>query len=222
MNSQHSNGFQYFFEWAAKLAYLNILWILYSLAGLFVLGIGPATASLFTIMRDKLKGNDDYIIWRRFHDVYRQSFWRLNQLMIPIYVVGAFIYLDFLFVQALPSSFVIDYVVFPALLLLTTLFILGSSYVFALYVYVEYPYGRHIKNAFLMVGLYPLSSIFIFAGLSVFSVILFIFPAIFPFYGISIPALIVISCANRAFDAFTAAKNLQLEKEAIDKPNNPV
>ncbi|GAB2535091.1 DUF624 domain-containing protein [Gracilibacillus alcaliphilus] len=213
-------GFQQLFEWAAKLAYLNLLWIIYTLMGLLVLGAGPATVSLFTILRQMLRGNDHDPIWQTFHRTYRQEFWKANQLMIPIYLVGGFIYLDFMFIQALPYSFLIDNIVFPALLLLTVLFILAAGYLFTAYVHVDVSSGIYIKYALVMIGLYPLFSILMFFSLSIFAVVLFIFPAILPFYGVSIAAFIVISCASRAFDSFISAKNIQ--KEPIDKKNHTI
>ncbi|BDG36084.1 DUF624 domain-containing protein [Saccharococcus caldoxylosilyticus] len=38
-------------EWITRLACINILWMLFTLAGLIVFGIAPATVALFTIVR---------------------------------------------------------------------------------------------------------------------------------------------------------------------------
>ncbi|MFA9556724.1 DUF624 domain-containing protein [Evansella sp. AB-rgal1] len=38
-------------EWLIRLAYINILWMLFTIVGLIILGIAPATATVFTIIR---------------------------------------------------------------------------------------------------------------------------------------------------------------------------
>ncbi|WP_018932907.1 YesL family protein [Gracilibacillus lacisalsi] len=214
MKNGSMGGLHLLFEWLAKLAYLNILWLIFSLAGLVILGVGPATISVFTIVRNMLRENEYGSIWRQFYQTYRTEFWHANRLMIIVYVVFAFLYIDYTIIQTLPYSFLIDKVVFPALLLLTMLAILGASYLFAVYVHFELAFWMNIKYALVMIGLYPLSTVMMIVGLFIFSIILSIFPAIVPFYIISAPALIIFMCANRAFDKFVQAKAYHSQKHS--------
>ena len=53
-----TSGFIYnVLEWITRFAYLNLLWILFSLAGGVIFGFFPATIAMFAIAREWLKGN---------------------------------------------------------------------------------------------------------------------------------------------------------------------
>lgn len=199
-------GIHQLFDWLATLAYVNILWLLYSLAGMFIFGFGPATVSVFTVIRNKLRGKDNNSIWSQFYQTYRKEFLHVNKLMIIVYIVFIFLYLDFTIIQSLPYSFLVDNIVFPALMLLSFLVVFGISYLFAVYVHFDLSFLRRIKLALLMIGLYPLSTLIMGIGLVIFFFVLFIFPAIAPFYIVSVPALIILMSANRTFDKLMQAK----------------
>ncbi|WP_421102885.1 DUF624 domain-containing protein [Sporosarcina psychrophila] len=52
-----TSGFTYnVFEWITRLAYIYLLWILFSLAGGMISGFFPATIAMFAISREWLKG----------------------------------------------------------------------------------------------------------------------------------------------------------------------
>ncbi|MEC0304686.1 DUF624 domain-containing protein, partial [Terribacillus saccharophilus] len=55
MNRLSSSLYQ-LFEWITRFAYLNVLWILFTIAGGFIFGFFPSTIAMFTIIRDWLKG----------------------------------------------------------------------------------------------------------------------------------------------------------------------
>lgn len=61
-----ANGLNHFCTWVMRLAYLNVLWILFSLAGLVVFGLMPATAAMFTVAREWAKGNTDAPVFSVF------------------------------------------------------------------------------------------------------------------------------------------------------------
>ncbi|MFL6556498.1 MAG: YesL family protein, partial [Bacillus sp. (in: firmicutes)] len=69
-----------FCEWFMRLAYVNLLWFFFSLAGLVLLGIMPATVALFTIVRKWQLKETDLPIWKTFLSVYRQEFKKSNGL----------------------------------------------------------------------------------------------------------------------------------------------
>lgn len=198
-SSSTMDGISNLFEWIAKLAYLNLLWILFSVVGLGVLGVGPATVSVFTVIRQWLYSDGDFSIWKTFLETYRQEFWRANGLTLLIVPVCLFIFVDFAVIRTLPTSFLIDFIVFPAVIILTFITIVAISYLFATYVHFNVPFWVNVKYALLIAGLYPLSSLFILAGLFIFAMIAFIIPAIIPFYAVSVPAFIIQTSALRAF-----------------------
>ncbi|GAF20232.1 hypothetical protein JCM19046_4941 [Bacillus sp. JCM 19046] len=45
-------------DWAMRMAYLNIIWLLFTAIGLFLFGFMPATVALFTLVRKQLLKQD--------------------------------------------------------------------------------------------------------------------------------------------------------------------
>jgi uncharacterized membrane protein YesL len=66
-----------------KLAYLNLLWIVFSVGGLIVFGSIPASVSLFTIVRKWLINKEtDLPIFHTFFQNYKNEF--LNQISLDL------------------------------------------------------------------------------------------------------------------------------------------
>lgn len=187
------------FNWIMRLAYINLLWILFTLTGLVLLGIGPATVSAFSVVRKLLKDENDFSIWKLFVQTYKANFKQANILMLIVLPVCFLIYVDFIFLQMLPSSFFIDKVVFTGMVILSLLVIVWFSYLFSVYVHFEFPLKLNFKYALLIAGINPLSTTLMLFGLFVFRMILFIIPAISVFYLISIPVFIIQLCTKQAF-----------------------
>ncbi len=62
----------------SKLAYVNVLWILFSLAGLILLGVAPATVALFSVTRAWARKEWDIPVFQTFWSVYKQEFWKAS------------------------------------------------------------------------------------------------------------------------------------------------
>ena len=66
--------------WAAK---LNLLWMIFTLAGGVVLGVGPATVAAYTLARRHALG-ETFPAWPAFVAVYRREFGRGSALVLPL------------------------------------------------------------------------------------------------------------------------------------------
>lgn len=192
-------GIWILFNWIVRLAYINILWLLFSLFGLILLGIGPATVSTFAVIQKLLKDGSGFSIWKTFFETYKKNFWPGNRLMLIVFPVCLFIYVDFAFLKILPNSFFMDNIVFTGMVILSLLTIIWFSYLFAVYVHFDLRFISILKYALVIPGINPLSTVFILFGLIVFGIILFIVPAISVFYLMSIPVLIIQLCTKQAF-----------------------
>ena len=62
----------------AKLVYLNILWIGFSLLGGLVLGLAPATMAMFAVSRNWISGEQEVPLLYFFWNKYREEFWPSN------------------------------------------------------------------------------------------------------------------------------------------------
>src|SRR5690625_6342583 len=57
-------GFYTLANWIMRLAYVNILWIAFSLVGIIILGFFPATIGMFTVIRKWIQGDGDIPIFK--------------------------------------------------------------------------------------------------------------------------------------------------------------
>lgn len=196
-------GFMKLFDWVTKLAYLNLLWIFFSLLGLLIFGVGPATVAIFAVIRKILRNDIDFSIWKQFRQVYQKEFWRANGLVLIIVPICMFLYMDFAIIQTLPSSFLVDKVVFTSVIILSLLSLILICYLFAVYVQFDLSFFENFKYALLISGINPFYTLLMVIGLFVFSLILLIIPAASLFYLISVPTLIIQMCAHNGFGKIT-------------------
>lgn len=194
-------------NWIMILAYLNILWILFSLLGLIVFGVGPATVSVFTLIRSHL--NNDYrsSIWRVFRQSFQENFWNANKFMLIIVPAVCIVYIDFVFLRMLPNSFFIDNIVFTCMIVLSLLLIILFSYLFAVYVHFDLLFFENFKYAILIAGINPLPATLMLIGLFITFIIFLLIPAMSVFYLISLPAFIIQLCAQQSFKKISHPKN---------------
>src|SRR5690625_103963 len=89
-------GFLYtIMEWITRLAYLNILWIFFSLLCLFIFGLAPATVAVYTVARRWVMGDTDIKVFPTFWNTYKSGFLNANLNMWPLILVGYILYIDF-------------------------------------------------------------------------------------------------------------------------------
>src|SRR5690625_7635570 len=77
-----------FTVWVVRLVYVNLLWILFTVIGLGVLGIMPATAAMFAVVRKWLRGEDDFPIFTTYKDAYKEEFLKANLLGYILAIIG--------------------------------------------------------------------------------------------------------------------------------------
>lgn len=77
-----------FFDTLLWIACLNLLWLVFSLAGLGDFGVGPATAAAQILVRRRVRGGAAPL-FRAFAREYGRNFGRGNALALPVLVAGA-------------------------------------------------------------------------------------------------------------------------------------
>ncbi|PFN97218.1 hypothetical protein COJ85_22895 [Bacillus sp. AFS076308] len=199
-----------FCEWVMKLAYVNILWTLFSLLGLIFLGAAPATAALFSIVRKWLMDETDLPIFRTFLNTYKKEFGKANKLGWLMAIIGMFLYIDFKFLINIGGT--IQYVLSIPLLIITLLFFITLLYIFPVYVHYELRLGQYIKNSF-YIGIINMHITILMIAAMVLLVLLYsYFPGFVPFLGVSLVSLIIMIGAKQSFHRIDAKqKKLTLQ-----------
>lgn len=197
MNS--TRGFIYSVtEWITRFAYVNLLWILFSLLGAVVFGLFPATTAMFAVTRQWLRGNTDEPVLKTFWDYYRKDFWKSNVVGLFVAGIAALIAIDILFIQANGGSG-LGWTNVP-LFAFMLLFLLFLFFLFPTFVHFDMKPGKVIKNAFLLMLVNPLHSVIILLCLVPLFFIMQLVPALAVIFGGSLYAFITMWVCLQAFD----------------------
>ncbi len=151
------SAFVRFAEWFSRLAYINVLWIGFTLLGLILFGFIPATVSMFAVVRKWHRGNLEDSVFKTFWSYYRNEFVKSNISGLVLLVIGYVLYLD-IFVLVLDQSMPMQVVQF-LLYILGALFLLVTAFFFPVYVHFELKWYQYLKIATLMVFAAPLRAI---------------------------------------------------------------
>ena len=186
-----------------KLSYLNLLWILGTLLGLVIFGIGPSTAAVFSIIREWFRGNDDLPVLSSFIKNYK-AYFKESLLLILLYgVVGMILVIDYVYMTRW------EFKLFFGILLF--FYIISAAYIFPILVHYDLKSIREkIKYSFLVGFSYLQYTLvmFVIVGLVYFSIAR-VYPALITFFGISFLIFIVM---KNAFMVFS-----RIEKESVNE-----
>lgn len=191
-------------NWFMKLAFINILWIVFSLLGLIIFGLFPATIAMFSVVRALGKNPDEPIV-KYFWQVYRKEFIKGNLLGIVIIIIGVISYFDIQFLKAANNSF-LQLLYYP-FILFNCMYFLTVMYIFPTYVHFNASNLQVIKNAFLIMVLNPLSTLYMITGVFIIYLGILYIPATIPFFSGSILALMIMVSATRAFQKIEQKKD---------------
>ncbi|WP_087972299.1 YesL family protein [Oceanobacillus rekensis] len=205
-------GFYRLSEWITRLAYVNLLWILFSLLGGILLGVVPATVALFTVTRRWVRNDEDVPVFDVFWQAYRSNFIKSNLLGLVLAFGGAILFVYFDNLHLLPAQLtqILRVVLFSFILLY------GIIIVFIFPVYVHYKVGtlHYIKNA-LIIGLtFPHYAIVMILSLALLTMLFQFVPILIFVFGGSFSSLLIMSLA---YNVFKKIEIKQKEKDNEEK-----
>lgn len=180
METYYAGGLYKISIWIMRFAYVNFLWILFTLLGLIILGFFPATVAMFSVERKWIKGEDNFPIFQTFWQEFKEELVNANLLGLFLSIFGSLLFINYQFLAA-AEGIVINLlsILFAAICFV---YLIVLIYVFPVYVHYKVNNLEKIKNA-LFVGLFsPLMTLMI--GLSMFSFyyISAVFPGIIPVF----------------------------------------
>lgn len=197
MGTDYMSGYYRYCVTLMKLAYINLLWILFTILGLGILGVAPATVAMLNIIRGWIRGDTEEPILKTFWQTYKKEFVKANMLGITYIFVGIILYVDIVYFSN-PSS-IMTLILYYFFWVVTIIYILLGLFMFPVYVHYENKWWQYFKSTLLVMAMNPLTA---FAFVIVVGAMLFILrllPGLIPFYSVSIIAYLIMLLSFRAF-----------------------
>lgn len=183
------------------LAYLNLLWILFTLLTLGIFGIFPATATVFALLRqEKISGITP--TFSLFFTYFKRDFWRGNIIGWLLVVVGYVLYAEFKLITYVEGN--MRTFLYLSLLCVAIIFLFVSFYVFPVYAHYNLPIKKYYFVSLMILFTYPIQSILIGIVSLLHLYVLSTFPGLIPFFGLSIWAFCVSHISHSAFSKVVA------------------
>lgn len=184
-------------NWIMKLAYLNVLWISFTLAGIIILGLMPSTLSLFTIARKWIMGDTSIPIFKTFLETYKKEFVKINIIGFFQLILGGILFIDIYYFSH--RTGLLSNIILYLFFIMGLLYLILVLYMFPTYVHFKFKLFQYFKYT-LVLGLSnilgTLMILLLFIGISY---LIGTFPAAFPFFGVSIMGYITMWIAHRGF-----------------------
>ncbi|RDW20623.1 YesL family protein [Oceanobacillus chungangensis] len=188
-------------EWITRFAYINLLWILFTLLGGVIFGFFPSTIAMFAIVRDWLRGKSDFPILKSFWKYYRGDFLKSNQLGIFISLITAIITINLFFIQLNTLDWLTW--TYAPLFAFILVFVLFLFYIFPAFVHFDLKIFKLIKNAFLIMLVNPIQTILMLLSLVSIFFIMYLIPPLFFIFGGSSYAFITMWLCLNIFNKIT-------------------
>lgn len=165
-----------FFDTLMWIACLNLLWIVFSLAGLGVFGVGPATAAAQILVRRRVGGEAAPLL-RSFAREYGRNFGRGNGLALPIMLAGAALALNWNYFAG--SGDLLSQLIAAGVFVASIFLVAVACHVFPMFARYELPLPQYLL----------MSSRFALRHLAGTAILLFV-TAVALFAGQALPGLI--------------------------------
>jgi uncharacterized membrane protein YesL len=191
-----SNAVYTFCDWVARLAYINLLWILFTLSGFVIFGFFPATIAMLATLRQFIRKNHPPV-FQTFWQYYKKEFFNSNKLGLMIVAIGFILYLNITFLQSTSTN--MSSLLFYSSVIMCGIYFLIICYTLASYVEVEQPLRTHLKNALLITISNPLPSLFIIFGFAAVYFAVTYLSGLGFFFSVSTLGLVILSSANLAY-----------------------
>lgn len=162
-------------------AWLNALWLTFTLLGGVLLGIGPATVAACVVARRRMLGESIYL--RDFAAVWRKEFLRGSIVVLPVVAVIALLFTNYAFFSALgPQASAARLVTLAALVLA----IGAGSYVAPMFAHYDLHPLRYLPKAMRFALGRPASTfilLFVFAAFAFASAVMTVLLMVITFGG---------------------------------------
>lgn len=171
-------------QWITRIVVLNLLWFLFSLLGLFVLGMFPATAAALGISKKWINGERDIPVYKNFKKIYKEEFKLSNKIGWIFTLIGVVLFINYRVIANAENEFWIGTIFgFYFIVILYSITVVWS---FPLLIHYKNHWFQYLKTG-LVIGLVKLHyTIAIYlVGISIIYLSLN-YPGIIPFFSIGV------------------------------------
>ncbi|MCZ0704283.1 putative membrane protein YesL [Natronobacillus azotifigens] len=195
-------------EWIWRFAYLNLLWLAFSLVGFVIFGLFPATAALFAVVRKWLIGDPDVSVFKTFFETYKKDFIKANGLGYLLLPVGYILLFNF---QYIGEANGIEHTILSiGWVMSALLFITVAVFLFPVYVHYELPFFRNFKVALLLALSSPLTIASLILSVLLAYTLFYLVPGLIPVFLTSVFGWLFMWNATHAF------RRLEQKKDQLD------
>ena len=185
------------FQYVTKLAYLNLVWIVFSLMGFILFGIFPALFSVFYISRKFLMGETSIPVFHTAWIQFRESFLIANVIGLAGTLGGFILLKDFLYFIHVGGY--VGFVSSAILLLIDIAYVVIAIYFIPTYVHYDLKPLQYFRQSFLIGFLHPLQTFYILMFFVAILIVFWYAPGFIPFFGVSGPVFIWMWLVNGIF-----------------------
>lgn len=191
------NSYVKFCAFFVKLAYLNLLWLLFIVLGIGILGFFPATIAMFSIIRQWIMGNNEGSIFSNFWNIFKREFITTNLIGASYVIIGFIIYFDILYFST-PAS-IAGIIIYYFFWLVAVIYVLLGIFLFPVYVHYKNGWWKYYKSTLMIMVLNPLTVIAVIFYIFAILILLRILPGIIPFFSGSAIGYMVMLLSYRSF-----------------------
>lgn len=199
-----ANGLYRLCVWIMRFAYVNFLWIVFSIFGLMIFGALPATVAMFTVVRKWIIGNKDIAIFQTFWKAYQKDFFKANIVGYILLIIGYILSIEWQILRA--SDHIVYYIASFGVVALIILYMIIMMYFFPVFVHFNLKLREYLKWPFVIGILHPILTVFLLVVICFLHYMAYeMVPALLFFFGGSVTAFILMWGAVRVFPKFETA-----------------
>ncbi|MGE6629214.1 YesL family protein [Bacillus sp. NPDC077027] len=197
-------------ELLMKLAWLNMLWLLFTLLGGIILGFAPSTCAMLAVVRKWLRGEGDQPISPLFIKVYQKEWVKTNVLGMFFFIVFSILLFNYQVFSA--SSGIVSFIMIMCTFVSAVVFLAAFFYLFPLYVHYELPLKTYVQQALLCGIARPVTTLCLFISSAFIFYVLYTVPGLIPFYGGAFFALTIMFFTMRIFQRIDELRDVGAKK----------
>ncbi|WP_235988925.1 YesL family protein [Aquibacillus kalidii] len=198
-------------EWVTRFAYLNLLWMFFTVTGLVIFGFFPATVTMFTIVRKWIIGYEtDASVFHTFWTTYKEEFRKSNLIGLVLIITSGLIYLDLNYMRMNAGGML--WLTHIPLYLFIFGFLMTTLYFFPVYTHYNINLFQQFKHAFLIMFINPINNVMMLIGVGITIYIFTLIPGLAFFFGGSLMTYIIFWPCYRSFNKIEERQRILAEK----------